>query len=437
MASVAFTGVLIIALVSVAVPLLGALVPRLPLPGAVVEVVAGIVIGPAVLGWVHLDASVQVLSDLGLGMLLFLAGMEIDVERLRGPLGRLAGRAFAVSILLGLGCSLIISEVGLGTKPIFLTVVVVSTSAGLLLPLLKDAGQQHTTFGQLVLTAAALAEVASVLTLSLLFSATAHTAAARLASLATFVALLAVIALALAHLRRSPRVERLLERLEDRSGQLRVRAALTLALSFAVLANRFGLASILGAFAAGLLVRTIDLTGRAPHPHFQIKLEGVGFGFLVPIFFITVGIQFDATALVRNPTAMAAIPLFLAALLIVRAIPALLYTPHIGRRHATAAGLMQATNLTFVIVAAQLGVATGQLSPTAAASLLAAGLLSAALFPLAALKVLPTPAPPTPPAQIDRSHPTASRTLPEARPAAQPSNLAVRSLAEGSSACRR
>ena len=98
---------------------------------------------------------------------------------------------------------------------------------------------------------------------------------------------------------------------------------------------------------------------------------------------------------------------------------------------------MQATNLTFVIVAAQLGVATGQLSPTAAASLLAAGLLSAALFPLAALKALPTPAPPTPPAQIDKSHPTASRTLPEARPAAQPSNLAVRYLAEGSSACRR
>ena len=266
MASVAFTGVLIIALVAVAVPLLGALVPRLPLPGAVVEVVAGILIGPAVLGWVHLDAPVQVLSDLGLGMLLFLAGMEIDVERLRGPLGRLAGRAFAVSILLGLGCSLIISQVGLGAKPIFLTVVVVSTSAGLLLPLLKDAGQQQSTFGQLVLTAAALAEVASVVTLSLLFSATAHTAAARLASLATFVALLAVIALALAHVRRSPGVERLLERLEDRSGQLRVRAALTLALSFAVLANRFGLASILGAFAAGLLVRTIDLTGRAPHP---------------------------------------------------------------------------------------------------------------------------------------------------------------------------
>lgn len=402
MAPVAFTGVAIIALVAVAVPLLGALTPRLPIPGAVLEVAAGILIGPAVLGWVHLDDSIQVLSDLGLGMLLFLAGMEIDVERLRGPLGRLAGRAFALSILLGLGCSLIISHAGLGAKPIFLTVVVVSTSAGLILPLLKDAGQQDRTFGQLVLTAAAMAEVGSVATLSLLFSATAHTATARLSSLATFVALLAVIALALAHVRRSPRVEQLLERLEDRSGQLRVRAALTLALSFAVLANRFGLASILGAFAAGLLVRTIDLTGRAPHPHFQIKLEGVGFGFLIPIFFIATGIQFDAAALVRNPTAMAEIPLFLAALLIARAIPAVLYTHQVGRRHAAAAGLMQATNLTFVIVAAQLGAATGQLSPTAAASLLAAGLLSAAAFPLLALKLLPAPPPSTRP-QVDNS----------------------------------
>ncbi len=389
MPSVAFNGVLIIALVAVGVPLVGALAPRLPIPEAVLEVVAGIVIGPAVLGWLHIDASIQVLSDLGLGMLLFLAGMEIDVDRLRGPLGRLAGRAFAASVLLGLATAFLVSGAGVGTKPVFLMVVLVSTSSGLLLPLVKDSGEQRTTFGQLVMTGGALAEVGSILMLTLLFSATSKTSADRLTSLAMFFALLAVIGLALGRVRNLAAIDRLLDRLDDRSSQLRVRAALTLALGFGVLANRFGLASILGAFAAGLLVKTVDLNGRAPHPNFQVKLEGIGFGFLVPLFFVTTGIQFDAKALLSSPAAIAEIPLFLAALLVVRAVPALLYCRLIGKGRAVAAGLMQATNLTFVIVATQVGGTTAQLSPTASASLLAAGLLSAAVFPTFALKLLP------------------------------------------------
>jgi Kef-type K+ transport system membrane component KefB len=393
MLTVSFSGVLVIALVAVAVPVVTALAPRLPVPGAVLEVMAGIAIGPAVLGWVHLDPSIQVLSDLGLGMLLFLAGLEIDVAGLRGALGRLAGRAFVVSILLGLACALVLSGVGLGTRPVFLMVVLASTSAGLLLPLLKDVGEQHSTFGQLVMTAGALAEVGSVMLLSLLFSATSTTPAGRVSSLVIFLALLAVLGLALGRVRNLAAIDRVLDRLEDRSGQLRVRAALTLALGFGVLAHRFGLASILGAFAAGLLVKTIDLTGRTPHPQFQIKLEGIGFGFLVPVFFISTGVQFDLKALLASPAALAEVPLFLAALLVARGIPAFLYARLIGTRRAVVAGLMQATTLTFVIVATQLGVATGQLTPTAAASLLTAGLLSAAIFPALAVKLLPTSAP--------------------------------------------
>ena len=385
---ISFSAVLIIALVAVAVPVALALVPRLPVPGAVLEVLAGILIGPALLGWVHVNAPVQVLSDLGLGMLLFLAGLEIDIESLRGPLGRLAGWAFGGSVLLGLACGLALSLAGAGAKPVFLAVVLTSTSAGLLLPLLKDAGHERTPFGQLVMTAAALAEVATIMMLSLLFSATSKTSADRLASLAMFLALLAAIGLALGRVRNLTFLDRMLDRLEDRSAQLRVRAALTLALAFAVLASRVGFASILGAFAAGLLVRTIDLTGRAPHPQFQVKLEGIGFGFLVPVFFITTGVQFDARALVSSPAAIAQIPLFLAALLAVRGVPALLYARRFGKRRAGVAGLMQATSLTFVIVAAQIGTASGQITQTTAAALLAAGLLSAALFPATALKML-------------------------------------------------
>jgi Kef-type K+ transport system membrane component KefB len=388
MPAISFNGVLIIAAIAVLVPVVLGLLPAVPVPGAVLEVIAGIVIGPSVLGWVHIDAPVSVLSDLGLGMLLFLAGLEIDVQRLRGPLGRLAGWAFGGSAVLGVGCAFALSLAGLATRPLFLAIVLMSTSAGLLLPLLKDAGEEDTRFGQLVMTAAAIAEVGPIMLLSLLFSATSKTSADRLASLAMFIALLAAIGLALGRVRQLEGLERLLNRLEDRSAQLRVRATLTLALAFGVLAYRFGFASILGAFAAGLLVRMIDLSGHAPHPQFQTKLEGIGFGFLIPIFFIATGVQFDLKALFGNATAIAEVPLFLIALLLVRGLPALLYARFVGTRRAAVAGLMQATTLTFVIVATQIGLAAGQITPTTSASLLTAGLLSAALFPAAALRLL-------------------------------------------------
>jgi Kef-type K+ transport system membrane component KefB len=234
--AISFNGVLIIAAVAVFVPVVLGLLPALPVPGAVLEVIAGIVIGPSVLGWVHIDAPIKVLSDLGLGMLLFLAGLEIDVDGLRGPLGRLAVMAFGGSVLLGAGCGYALSLVDSTGHPLFLAIVLMSTSAGLLLPLLKDTQQEGTQFGQLVMTAAALAEVATIMFLSLLFSATSTTSGHRVASLAIFLALLGVFGLALSRVRRLGRLERLLDRLEDRSAQLRVRATLTLALAFGVLA---------------------------------------------------------------------------------------------------------------------------------------------------------------------------------------------------------
>jgi Kef-type K+ transport system membrane component KefB len=388
MPTFSFDGVLVIAVVAVVVPLVLALVPRVPIPQAVVEVVAGIVIGPAVLGWVHIDAPILVLSDLGLGMLLFLAGLEIDVQRVRGAVGRLAGVAFLGSAVLAVACGYLLDVSGVVKKPLFIAIIIVSTSAGLLLPLLKDAGEQDTTLGQLVMAAGALAEVGPVMMLSLFYSATSNSASDRFISLAMFLALVAVTGLALARVRRLERLENLLDRLEDRSAQLRVRAALTLALAFGTLAYRFGFASILGAFAAGLLVRVVDLTGKPPHTQFQTKLEGIGFGFLIPIFFIATGVQFDLHAVTKSTTAILEIPLFLLAILVVRATPALFYVRRLGRRGAAVAGLSQATTLTFVIVATQIGLLSGQLDQRTAASVLAAGLLSAAIFPAVAVKLL-------------------------------------------------
>ncbi len=255
---------------------------------------------------------------------------------------------------------------GQARQPLLLAIILMSTSAGLLLPLLKDAGEEATEFGQLVMTAAALAEIVPIMLLSLFFSAASKTVEDQLVSLAIFLALVVLIGLTLARVRLLEGLDRLLNRLADTSAQLRVRAALTLALACGVLAYRFGFASILGAFAAGLLVKLIEISGRTPNPQFQVKLEGIGFGFLIPIFFIATGVSFPLKALLTNPVALAEVPLFLVALLVVRGLPALLYRRSTGTRRAEAAGLLQATTLTFVIVATQIGLATGKITPTAA-----------------------------------------------------------------------
>ena len=388
MQPVSFNSVLIIAGISVFIPVVLGLLPRLPVPGAVLEVIAGIVVGPSVLGWVRVDAPVQVLSTLGLGMLLFLAGLEIDVEGLRGPMSRLASLAFALSAGIGVLAALLFWLAGQASQPVLLAVILMSTSAGLLLPLLKDAGEASTGFGQLIMTAAALAELVPIVLLSLLFSASAKTPGAQLVSLAIFLSLLVLIGLALSRVRRLQRLDRMLNHLEKRSGQLRVRATLTLALGCGVLAYQFGFASILGAFAAGLLVRIVEVSGREPNRDFLNKLEGIGFGFLIPVFFISTGVAFQLRGLLAHPAALALVPFFLLALLVVRGVPALLYVRAVGRRRAAAGGLLQATTLTFVIVATEIGVEDGKLTPAAATALVAAGLLSATVFPAAAARLL-------------------------------------------------
>jgi Kef-type K+ transport system membrane component KefB len=370
MVPISFNSVLIIAGISVLVPVVLGLLPRLPVPGAVLMVIGGIVVGPSVLNWARIDAPVEVLSDLGLGMLLFLAGLEIDVERLRSTLTRLAGVAFGCSAALAALCAVLFWLPGPETQPILLAIIFMSTSAGLLLPLLKDAGEGSTEFGQLVMTAAAIAELIPILLLSLLFSADSETPADKIVSLVVFLALLALIGLAVSRVRRLHRLDRMLDRLEARSGQLRLRAALTLALACGLLAYRFGFASILGSFAAGLLVRIVESSRGEPNKEFLIKLDGIGFGFLIPIFFVATGVAFQL--------------LFLLAFLVARAVPALLYVRAVGRHRAAAGGLLQATTLTFVIVATIIGQQTGKLTPATSAALVTAGLLSAALFPAAA-----------------------------------------------------
>jgi len=400
MPALSFVNLLWVAVIAFAAPVLLGLVPRVRLPAVVLEIVAGIIAGPAVLDWVRVDLPVQILSILGLAFLLFLAGMEIDLERLRGQFGRLAGLGFALSALLALATGYLAYVIGLVRSPLLIGIILLATSLGLVVPVLKDAGEASTSFGQLVIAAASVADFGAVILLSLFFSREATSPMAKAILLVGFAIVAALVVIGVRRLERVTRFSRVLLRLQDTTAEIRIRASILLLVAFTALAQGLGLETILAAFLAGATVRLVDRDQLRTHPNFRVKLEAIGYGFVIPVFFVASGLQFDLRALFASPSTLVRLPLFLLALLVVRGIPAGLYARVIDRRRIVAAGLLQATSLPFIAAATAIGLDLRLISPASGAALVGAGLVSVVGFPVAALAVLRNAAPPlpTPPA---------------------------------------
>jgi len=409
---VSFTNLLIIAAVAAAVPLALGWAPRLRIPSVVLEIVAGIVLGPSLLGSVRVDLPVRILALMGLAFLLLLAGLEIDVRGLRGRLLGLAGAGYLVSAGLAVLAGLGFRGLGWTQSPLFLAVALTATSLGLIVPVLKDAGRIGDPVGQTTIAAASVADFTAIVLLTLLFSTSGGGAGPTAAFLAAFGVLVAILAVVLGRVRRSMRLGEVLVLLQDTTAEIRVRLVILLLVAFVALAERLGLETILGAFLAGALVGLVDRDS-ATHPRFRAKLEAIGYGFLIPIFFVSSGVQLDLRSLIAHPSALVRVPVFLAALLIVRGVPAVLFARSLGRRGATIVGLLQATSLPFLVTVAQIGTVTGRLSGTNAAALVCAGLLSVLIFPALALGLLGRSRPAAIPEPRDAP---AGETAPAAQP---------------------
>lgn len=387
MPDTSFVNLFIVCLVAAGAPLLLGFAPRLRLPSVIVEIVAGIVLGPSVLGWVKIDLPVQILGLIGLAFLLFLSGLEIDPGRLRGRPLRTAVLGYLITLGLGIPIGFGLHTAGWVNSPLLLAIALSATSLGLVVPILKDAGQSDGEVGQTAIVAATVADFSAILLLSLFFSASDGSPGSRLVLIAAFAVLVVVTALVVSRAGRSMRLGTVLLRLQDTTAEIRVRFAVVLLVAFTALAERFGLESILGAFLAGVVVSVVDRDSIS-HPHFRTKLEAIGFGFLIPVFFISSGIRLDLKGLLDAPSALLRVPVFLAALLIVRGLPALLNLRTQGRRASIAAGLLQATSLPFIVTATQIGVELGRITPVTGAALVFAGLLSVLIFPVIALGLL-------------------------------------------------
>jgi Kef-type K+ transport system membrane component KefB len=385
-----FDNLFIVALVALLAPLAVAAVPSLRVPAVVVEIIAGVVLGPDVLGVVDVDVALQVLSVIGLAFLLFTVGLELDVRSLRGTALRLAAVGYSISLALGASFGLLAAAAGWVSSPLLLAIALSATSLGLVVPVLKDSGQTESATARLAIAAATLADVVAILLLTLLFSEEATSLGARVVLLTTFVGVVAVTAAALLVTERWGSLTRIVRRLQDTTAEIRVRGAVVLLLGFVVLAQRFGLEAILGALLAGVVVGAVD-PHTSTHPQFRTKLDAIGFGFLIPVFFVTSGIRLDVAGLLDDTGALVRMPVFLLALLVVRGVPALLHRRHISTRQTAAAALLQATSLPFLVTSSMIGADLGVISPVNAAALVGAGVASVLVFPTLALGLLREP----------------------------------------------
>lgn len=362
----------------------------LPLPTVVLEILGGILVGPDVLELADDNVIVSALSELGLLLLLFLAGYEVQLERIKGPPLRSAVVGWTTSLVIGLAAGIVLVEVARPesswTAGALIGLIFTTTALGTILPILRDSGELDTVFGTFILSAGAVGEFGPILAIALLLSgqSVVHT----LAVLAVF-AVVAALVFRRAAMERSARVSRLLERTLGTSGQLGVRVAMLVVLLLSWVAAELGLDVLLGAFAAGLVVR-LFLSGQPEEVQegTMIRVEGAGFGFLVPVFFVVSGIRFDLDGLLGDPGALVLVPIALALFLLIRGGPtyAALRGQLAGRARIGAA-VYTATALPLVVVITSIGVEDDHLTETTAAALVAAGIVSVLLFPLSATRL--------------------------------------------------
>jgi len=320
------TNLLIVVAAGLLAPLALGFFPRVRLPAIVLEILLGIVIGPSGLGWAKPDAAVSILALVGLAFLLFLSGLEIDVDRLGSPIVTLTALGFAVSFVIAILIGIALRAGGLVKSPLFVAIVLTATSLGVVFPVLKDSQTIDSSLGQLVIAAASIAEFGSIILLSLFFSGKSSTSTAgRLILLGLFGLVVVLVGAGIASAERSMSLSRVLRRLQDTTAQIRVRAAFLLMIGFTAMADRVGFETILGAFAAGALLSLLDRDDRT-HPQFRVKLEAIGFGVFIPIFFVTSGLRFDLGALFASGWTIARVPVFLLAILLARPPSAGLHT---------------------------------------------------------------------------------------------------------------
>jgi Kef-type K+ transport system membrane component KefB len=370
--------------VAVVSPMISDSLGRLRISPVVVEIVGGVLVGPAVLDIAHPSSAVTVVSELGLAFLMFLAGYEIEFSKVRGQPLRLATVGWLVSLVLGFG-------VGVAARPghgvlswSLIGLALTCTALAVLMPMWRDTGVLDTTFGTHGMATGTIGEFGPIVLMGLLLT---DSDAGRTTVVLVLFAAVAVVAAVLASRPRSMRFLTTLRRHTHTSSQLPIRVTALVLVGLLWLASNFGVDVLLGAFAAGIVIRlgSVGLDVDA----ISGKLDGIGYGVLIPIFFVVSGMQLDISAAWHDPASLLRIPLFLAGFLVVRGVPVwLFYRKALETGQRLPFALFSATTLPLVVVIIELAEVAHLMEPATGAALEAAAILSVVLFPSAAYHLL-------------------------------------------------
>jgi Kef-type K+ transport system membrane component KefB len=375
---------LLIAFVAMLAPLLAELPRSFRIPVVVLEVILGILIGPHVFHLTSPDGMIGTLGELGLTFLLFMVGLEIDFDKIRGRPLSLAVSGWFLSFFVALICMFFFQAIGLIQPPPLLAAVALSTTAlGVLAPILRDRGELNSKFGTYMIAAAAAGEFGPLVVISMLLIPT-HSTFVHTLFMATFI-IITFVAAKIALSTRSSRLIEILTRTMQSSGQLPVRICILLQVLFVALAAKFGLNIVMGAFAAGIVVG-IASKGKEGEL-LRHKLDAIGYGFLIPIFFIVAGMKFEVSALWSAPLAPIQVGLLLGLMLLVRGVPVFLYKNELTSEEKMPFAFYSATGLPLIIIISEIGVSSGLMPPDRAAILVSAGMISVLLFPILAVKL--------------------------------------------------
>ncbi|MFF4008245.1 cation:proton antiporter [Streptomyces sp. NPDC001717] len=373
--------------VAVLAPLLAYGVSRwLAVPLVIFEILLGILIGPDVLGWAHTGGVIDVLGNLGLAMLIFLAGYELEFDRVKGDTLKRSVWAWLISLVLGLGVGILLAHGGGFDKGVYVGTALTSTALGTILPVLRDAGDLRSRFGSVMMAMGTVGEFGPIIAMAVLLGGRAP---ARSAVLLGAFAVLTAAAVFWALRPKPPWFGTVIAKTLHSSAQFAVRLVVLLLVSMLALAQVLGLDILLGAFAAGLVTRLV-LHGAAPESSATVlsKVEAMGFGFLVPVFFVVTGIEFDLKALLAGGRELLLLPLFLLLFLVVRGLPIRLLAPaDLRGSDRSALVLFGSTALPLVVAITTLGVQDGKVTPGEAAALVGAGMVSVLVFPLLGMRL--------------------------------------------------
>lgn len=392
-----FLSLLLITALAAFVPLLASRLRRLRVPIVVGEILAGIIVGHSGLNLIEPSPALDFLATFGFTYLMFLSGLEVDFAALLALRDRANGgwlsnplvlglAVFVLTVAGGLVVALGLTRVGLIQNPLIMALILSTTSLGIVVPVLKERSLTGSRYGQSLLISALVADFVTLLLISFVVAVISHGLTFELLLVLLLLGAFATLARVGQLAAGNPRLRRLVEELSHATAQIRVRGAFALMVAFIVLAEWLGTEIILGAFLAGAIISL--LAGREGS-ELRMKMEAMGFGFFVPIFFIMVGVRFDLPALLSSPQALLLVPLLLGVAYVVKFLAALLYRLNFSWRETLAAGALLSSRLSLIIAAAAIALDLGIINQATNASVILVAIVTCTLSPMLFNRLLP------------------------------------------------